>query len=113
MNKVVISLCDYTTEAAKPWAENGYDCYCFDSQHEDTIKISYGTGSITKVSGKIEDNFLFIVGLIKKGVAFAMAFPTCTDLAVSGAAHFDKKRKEDPDFQHKAMRFVSQSRSGC
>jgi hypothetical protein len=31
-----------------------------------------------------------------------MAFPVCTDLAVSGAAHFERKRQIDPDFQKKA-----------
>lgn len=35
--------------------------------------------------------------------SFGFGFPPCTDLAVSGAAHFQKKRKKDPKFQHKAM----------
>ena len=34
MNKVVLSLYDYTGVAVKPWAEAGYQCYCFDIQHD-------------------------------------------------------------------------------
>ena len=30
---IVISLYDYTGEALKPWAMNGYECYAFDIQH--------------------------------------------------------------------------------
>jgi hypothetical protein len=33
-----------------------------------------------------------------------VSFAPCTDLAVSGARHFESKRKRDPDFQHKAVR---------
>ncbi len=32
-----------------------------------------------------------------------MAFPPCTDLAVSGARHFASKRERDPLFQEKAV----------
>ena len=28
----IISLYDYTGEAVRPWAEAGYDCYCYDIQ---------------------------------------------------------------------------------
>jgi len=31
------------------------------------------------------------------------SFPPCTDLAVSGALHFSKKREADPAFQYKAV----------
>jgi len=35
-----------------------------------------------------------------------MAFPVCTDMAVSGAAHFERKRQADPDFQKKAAGYA-------
>jgi hypothetical protein len=38
--------------------------------------------------------------------SFVFGFPECTDLAVSGAAHFEKKRAVDPDFQSKAISLV-------
>ena len=34
MKNVVISLYDFTGVAVRPWAEEGYECYCFDIQHE-------------------------------------------------------------------------------
>jgi hypothetical protein len=37
-----------------------------------------------------------------KDVVFGMAFPVCTDLAVSGAAHFARKERENPGFQIRA-----------
>jgi hypothetical protein len=38
--------------------------------------------------------------------AIVLAFPPCTDLAVSGAAHFRRKAETDPQFQEKAMWLV-------
>ena len=35
-----------------------------------------------------------------------MAFPVCTDLAVSGAAHFKRKAERDPLFQRKAANYA-------
>jgi hypothetical protein len=35
-----------------------------------------------------------------------MAFPVCTDMAVSGAAHFKKKAERDPEFQIKASNYA-------
>jgi hypothetical protein len=39
-------------------------------------------------------------------VVFGMAFPVCTDMAVSGAAHFKRKAEKDPDFQKKAVSYA-------
>jgi hypothetical protein len=30
----VISLCDRTGNMVEPWAEAGYDCYCYDIEHK-------------------------------------------------------------------------------
>ena len=35
-----------------------------------------------------------------------MAYPVCTDMAVSGAAHFKRKRERDPLFQRKAANYA-------
>lgn len=35
--------------------------------------------------------------------SLVISFAPCTDMAVSGAAHFAKKRAQDPMFQHKAV----------
>ncbi len=111
--KNVISLYDYTGEAVKPWAEAGYACWCYDIQHEEgddfkTITFDSG-GTINFVHADLHSyETMCALGDAFKDqeVAFAMAFPVCTDLAVSGAKHFAKKEEADPGFQTKAARYA-------
>lgn len=103
---IVLSLYDYTGEALRPWAEAGYKCYAFDIQHDDSTRWDFkGGGSVEFVHmdlwdhnniSKMHEWFEY------ENVVFGMAFPVCTDLAVSGAAHFARKAKADPEFQIKA-----------
>ena len=110
---IVLSLYDYTGEALKPWAEAGYTCYAFDIQHKGwTIESHYYGNRKDKHVGSIHyinmdlwniDNIEHLRYMFEgKDVVFGMAFPVCTDLAVSGAAHFKAKAKRDPEFQTKA-----------
>ena len=106
-NGIVISLYDYTGEALKPWAEAGYTCHAFDIQHDEAGWVDRfdGGGSIRywKVDLWNSDNITALQEQFKdKNVVFGMAFPVCTDMAVSGAAHFKRKAERDPDFQIKA-----------
>jgi len=106
---IVISLYDYTGEALKPWAKNGYTCYAFDIQHDkDFQECDVYTESAGLISYNYADLhdfnthkkiFNFFNG---RRVIFGMAFPVCTDLAVSGAAHFKRKEEANPGFQDKA-----------
>lgn len=103
----IISLYDFTGEAVKPWAMAGYDCVCFDIQHSmvNPVVEKHGRGSITYIHADLHNReTLSEIAIQYMGKAvFLMAFPVCTDLAVSGAAHFDKKRIADPLFQVKAV----------
>jgi len=106
---IVISLYDFTGEALKPWAEAGYTCHAFDIQHsfvEPEVQAFDSGGSITYNFADLHDyNWLnAIQDEFSDKVIFGMAFPVCTDLAVSGAAHFAKKAEADPLFQEKAAR---------
>jgi len=107
---VVLSLYDYTGEAVKPWAEAGFTCYCFDIQHDDARVEQFPSGgSINYRKADLHDHLE--IDRLKaefKGsdVVFGMAFPVCTDLAVSGALHFAKKAEADPDFQIKASNYA-------
>jgi hypothetical protein len=104
---IVLSLYDFTGEALKPWAEAGYHCFAFDIQHD-----ANGYGESFEGGGMIEyigldlwhsDNITVLQEMFsQENVVFGMAFPVCTDLAVSGAAHFERKRKADPEFQIRA-----------
>ena len=105
---IVLSLYDFTGEALRPWAEAGYCCYAFDIQHptDKAVVHEFDSGgfiryvnmdlwnidNITTLQNTFEDT----------DVVFGMAFPVCTDLAVSGAAHFKAKAERDPEFQIKA-----------
>jgi len=117
--KYVISLYDYTGEALKPWAEAGYHCFAYDIQHDEPMErctnvesfegggsISYCYADLHNIGtlDKIHDSFDDLVG--HNSVAFAMAFPVCQHLAVSGSAHYARKREADPLFQRKAANYA-------
>ena len=110
-DKIVISLYDYTGEALKPWAEAGYTCHAFDIQHDEAGWVDRfdGGGSIRYHKADLHNigNLDGIYNAFEdKQVTFAMAFPVCTDMAVSGAAHFKRKRERDPLFQRKAANYA-------
>jgi len=79
----VVSLCDRTGNAVRPWARAGYKCYIVDLQHppgessveENIIRVGADV-STYELPGK---------------PSFVFAFPPCTDLAVSGARWFQAK----------------------
>ena len=94
---IVISLCDYTGAATKPWSDAGYTVYHIDPQREN--------------NGTILEMMAYIRAAIKTGrVAIVMGFPPCTDVAVSGAAHFASKADKDKHFQAKAALVAEQCR---
>jgi hypothetical protein len=110
---IVISLYDFTGEALKPWALAGYTCYAFDIQHSkqnlNTDTFVGSKGSINYIHADLHsfDGFIDVMRAVNnKPVVFGMAFPVCTDMAVSGAAHFKRKAERDPDFQTKAVRYA-------
>lgn len=104
---IVLSLYDFTGEALRPWAEAGYECHAFDIQHikQGVTQAFDGGGSITYSHADLHNQgtLLHIAATYKnRNVTLGMAFPVCTDIAVSGAAWFAKKREADPLFQDKA-----------
>jgi hypothetical protein len=107
-NKYVISLYDYTGEALRPWAEAGYKCMAYDIQHDNTKSETFDSGgSIVYAKADLHDKATLdhlLTVYRRKQVVFGMAFPVCTDLSVSGAAHYAKKRKANPNFQWEATR---------
>lgn len=104
---VILSFYDYTGVMVKPWAKAGFACYCFDIQHAyGEFKERYkGGGSITYAKANLHSESR-LLSIIKKfqheNVEMVFGFPVCTDLAVSGAAHFAKKRAANPAFQIEA-----------
>lgn len=105
---IVLSLYDFTGEALKPWAEAGYECHAFDIQHPVEGRTEGNTHYRHADLHKPETYHALIKEFGDNGplVVFGMAFPVCTDLAVSGAAHFKRKAERDPDFQIKAVDYA-------
>lgn len=86
----VIFLCDLTGNAARPWAEAGYDCYCVDTQHSirrDRI-IELGSGRIHYVWGDVRS----WVPPREARPVFGVSFTECTHVAGSGARDWPRKR---------------------
>jgi len=113
--KKAIFLFDFTGLMAKPWADAGYLCYCFDGQHPLGVTLSdhknilnVGMWFSKNVSGDyLSIDRTSITTITGNDVEFIFGFPECTDLAVSGAAHFAKKRDDNPFFQEEAMMLFS------
>lgn len=108
--KKVIFLFDYTGIMAKPWADAGYLCYCFDGQHPQGVSKS-SHENILNVGmwfSKDRDNndIENIISITGRDISIVIGFPECTDLTVAGARHFKSKAEKNPNFQVEAMRLV-------
>ena len=108
---IVISLYDFTGEALKPWAEAGYTCHAFDIQHMESGWVDRfdGGGSIRFHKADLHDHVNLNAiqdAFADEPVVFGMAFPVCTDMAVSGAAHFKRKAEANPSFQTEAVSYA-------
>lgn len=106
--KVVLSLCDLTGNFVEPWVENGHTAVLVDPQHE----TNYVDSGVLKIGKTVEEAMPEIAWLVAHAqIVFVAAFPPCTDLAVSGARWFSKKREADPLFQAKAGMLAESCRS--
>jgi hypothetical protein len=103
---IVVSLCDLTGIMVEPWAEAGYTCFIFDAQHPKGFTVDKDRPNIIKVGGWLTSTADVWEQIKKDEVKIVFGFPECTHLAVSGAAHFARKREKDPLFQEKAMELV-------
>ncbi len=85
----VLSLCDYTGNMVKPWADAGYECWIVDIQHPQGVTEDPSNPNIKRVGCKVEDCVSLLPPLDSFDMAFA--FPPCTDLASSGARWWKDK----------------------
>lgn len=84
---LVISLCDFTGNMVRPWLEAGHSCVIVDTKHPAGVTVD---GKLRKYGYRVEDIAArFDVSLLSEAIVFA--FPPCTDVAVSGARHFQAK----------------------
>lgn len=105
MKRVAIFLYDITGLMAQPWLDSGYECWCFDGQHQEGITRE---GDLFKVGiwfhhDQIDKHAADIARMVGGKAAFIFGFPECTQLTVAGAKHFEAKRAVNPNFQHEAL----------
>lgn len=107
---IVWSLFDGSGIMGLPWAEAGHTVYCFnadDADHGDyaAVGAKVSHSNIHYINAWLDDGFIAeaVDGAFGSRPDIVFAFPPCTDLAVSGAAHFEQKRKLNPDFQINAV----------
>lgn len=104
---LIFSLFSGSGYDALPWAERGHKVICFnydDADHGDYHSVRVNHPNIEYVNAWIGLSFQHDVMMKVYGHPdFIIAFPPCTNLAVSGSRHFAAKRERDPLFQHKAV----------
>lgn len=103
MNKdIAIFLYSKSAIIAQPWADAGVECHLLDLNTPNKIE-----GNMIFHGGDIRDKIVLIGELIRNNnCLFLGSFTPCTDLAISGAKHFEKKALQDAYFWAKAMELV-------
>lgn len=95
MKEVMISFCDKTGIMAEPWAEAGIECYFVDLQHpvrKVRVKEYEGGGKIFFVYGDAR----YWTPRERVRPLFFSCFPTCTDMAGTGAQDYSNKNGRIP-----------------
>jgi hypothetical protein len=99
---IFIGLYSKSEIVAAPWAESGIECHLFDLKSEDRTE-----GNFIFHGGDIREKTKVLAELVRNNnVVFIAAFPPCTDMAISGAAHFEKKALNDSLFWARSMELV-------
>lgn len=99
---IVIFLFNATPIAVTPWAENGIECHVFDEK-----KPFWSHENVTYHQGDIKEKLKILGKLcLDNNVSAIISFPPCTDLATTGAKHYEKKAVEDAFFWAKAYELV-------
>lgn len=104
----VVCLYEESGFSAEEWALNGYDVYCYDILHKEERVEHVGCGRKFYIPWDAFDQQQngAIYARHAGKAAILLAFPPCTDLAVSGAAWFASKKKANPKYREEAMSLV-------
>jgi len=123
MNKpTILFLFNSSDHAPRPWLDDGrFNVVSVDyseTDHSGAHREPEAGHTVLNIDLAAEDALETVTeainALYMAQPALVVSFAPCTDLAVSGAAHFDKKRERDPEFQNKAVRMAQlASQFGC
>lgn len=101
----IVALFDMSGISVRPWAIAGEECFCFDILNDGRMEKFASGGSITFLKWNARDPSA--KAKIREVLPqFIIGFPPCTDLAVSGAGHFETKKFADPAYRLKAISHV-------
>ena len=111
MRPCVLFLFNSSTYAVDPWIAKGVHCVSVDytdTDHSAARDRQRSTQDHTRISLDLSQSgarATLQAQLRARGLdpRLVVSFAPCTDLAVSGAAHFARKRQRDPLFQQKAL----------
>ncbi|SMC46058.1 hypothetical protein SAMN04488524_0592 [Pedobacter africanus] len=99
MKDIALFLYSKSEIMAKPWADSGIECHLFDMGMPDSRN-----GNIIKWGGDLRMRRKQLGELCRNNNVLVIAcFSPCTDLAVAGARHFEKKALNDSMFWAVAM----------
>jgi len=102
LKPIYVGLYEESGIQAQAFADLGYECHCFDiDQSEIGDKVVHSEIFYHEVD-LLSDAIFDIVSRAD----FVAGFPPCTDLAVSGTAHWAKKKAINPNFQEDALVLV-------
>jgi len=116
MKPTVLFLFNHSEYALLPWLRNG-DFNVVTVDYSDTdhsghhLMQTHGHGFFRLNIDLSREDAKQAVDAELSALSFrspsvVISFAPCTDLAVSGAAHFERKRQADPEFQNKAVRMA-------
>jgi hypothetical protein len=95
---LVISLCDLTGNMVEPWVDAGCEAVLVDPQHGETRQ----DGPVFKFAGTVQEAMPLLGRIFRtRDIAAVFGWPPCTNLAVSGAKHFERKMT-DKTWKHYA-----------
>lgn len=119
-SKIVIALSNESVYAVAPWAYAGYVVYMIDPLHPKGINShpllpnTWTVGAVIAPDTQMPeypDCLDFLGHTIRTGlVCMVIGFPPCTQLASSGARHWQVKYNEDRYFQARAAIVLEQCR---
>jgi hypothetical protein len=112
MKPTILFLFNSSHYAVQPWLDDGrFECVSVDydeTDHSATDRPQEATQGHTRLSIDLSEHGAREIDRQLEGLglappSFILSFTCCTDLAVSGAAHFARKRAVDPLFQERAV----------
>ena len=86
--KIILSLCDWSGNWSRPWAEAGYAVYCVDPKHKTKPSGTLHSNQIAIGATVAQLAHMFPDGFTVDGI---LAAPVCTHFTVSGAQYWPAK----------------------